>query len=389
MSAPVTAEARARFEARDPYAAGLFPVCVATHDVGIRFLFDLSTLLLLLDCRPGDRVLDLGAGSGFSSEMLARLGYDVVAVDPDIAALGHNRTRGTFDPTRIDGKVRVAQGIAERLPFTDRSFDGVLAMNVLHHVPDLPAALSELARVLKPGGRVVCSEPGLDHLDAGQTRRAIREHGENDRPFDVVHYLRLARELGFSEAMLSATLHSALRLLPLDEVELFRSGQHPRALLTPAGVLNHLRRRHAFAMLVREGERLKTSRHPGRLRATLAIERVPSRASRGARLQMTATATNTGDSIWLAAPSVFGGYVTVGCKLLKADGRLVTDNVGRTFLPADVPPGASIAVPLEVVVPPDLAPGEYQLQFDLICELVCWFSDAASETPPAYRMAVD
>jgi 2-polyprenyl-3-methyl-5-hydroxy-6-metoxy-1,4-benzoquinol methylase len=63
-----------RFEARDAFADGLFPICVATHDLGIRRLFDLATVLLLLDCRPGDRVLDVGAGAGFSSEMLARLG---------------------------------------------------------------------------------------------------------------------------------------------------------------------------------------------------------------------------------------------------------------------------------------------------------------------------
>ena len=72
---------------------------------------------MLLDCRPGDRVLDLGAGSGFSSEMLARLGYDVVALDPDHVSLCNTRRRMTFDSTRIHGRVRLAVGIAEHLPF--------------------------------------------------------------------------------------------------------------------------------------------------------------------------------------------------------------------------------------------------------------------------------
>ena len=63
---------------RDPFVDGLFPICVATHDQGIRRLFDLATVLMLLDCRPGDRVLDLG----FSSEMLARFGYEVVRFSP-------------------------------------------------------------------------------------------------------------------------------------------------------------------------------------------------------------------------------------------------------------------------------------------------------------------
>ena len=56
---------------------------------------------MLLDCRPGDRVLDLGAGSGFSSKMLARFGYEVVAIDPDLLALSRNRSRAQVDIARL------------------------------------------------------------------------------------------------------------------------------------------------------------------------------------------------------------------------------------------------------------------------------------------------
>jgi protein-L-isoaspartate O-methyltransferase len=83
-------------------------------------LFDLATLLLLLDCRPGDVVLDLGAGAGFSSETLARLGYSVVAIDPDHGSLVHNRRRRSFDQSRIKGSVQVTAGVAERIPFGGR-----------------------------------------------------------------------------------------------------------------------------------------------------------------------------------------------------------------------------------------------------------------------------
>lgn len=372
---------------RDPFAAGLFPVCVATHDVGIRLLFDLSALILLLDCRPGDRVLDLGAGSGFSSEMLARLGYDVIALDPDRRALGHARRRPTFDAARIEGRVQVVQGLAERLPFASGSFDGVLAMNVLHHVPDLEAALSELARVLRPGRRVVCSEPGLDHLEMSQTRRALREHGENDRPFDVMAYLRLARANGFAQAMLSATLHSAVRLLPIEEVELFASGQHPRPHMNPKGVIDHLRHRQAFAMLVRDGTAPATSRRSEGLRARLEVSNLPPRARAGDTLAPVIRAVNTGEAVWLAAPRRFGGYVTAGCKLLNEEGRLLDDALGRTGLAADVPPGGETVVRPRIAIPRDLPAGIYRLQFDLVSELVCWFSDGVLD-PPFHRIEI-
>ena len=111
-------------------------------------------------------------------EMLARLGYDVVAVDPDAVALGHARRRATLDAPRIAGTVRVSCGVAQQVPCADGAFDGALCMNALHHVDDLPTAVAELARVLRPGARAVFCEPGLAHLDAAETQRARGEHGE-------------------------------------------------------------------------------------------------------------------------------------------------------------------------------------------------------------------
>lgn len=373
----------------DVFSAGLFPVSPETHDQGLRWLFDLSTLLLLLDCRPGDRVLDLGAGSGFSSEMLARFGYDVVAVDPDLTALKNNRRRVTIDAGRIAGTVRVTGGVAQGLPFADASFDGVFCMNAMHHVSDLPAAVADLARVLKPGGRVVLSEPGLAHLDQALTKRAQTEHGEDDLAFDVLAFLQLALDGGFSDAMLTATLQPPLRLLPLQEVELFRSGRHPRPQMTPAGVVDELHRHHAYAMLVRAGAKPKTSRYPGVLACIIDTDPLPATISAGGRFAIYARAVNTGDTHWLARRSPRGGYVTFGCKWTDAaSGRLVTDVPGRTLLPADVPPGGRVAATLDVHVPPTLPPGDYVVKVDLVDEFVCWFSDVAPNRPSEHRVTV-
>ena len=374
--------------ARDPFAHGLFPVCVATHDLGIKRLFELSTVLSLLGCRPRDRVLDLGAGSGFSSEMLARLGYDVVAIDPDRAALSHSRRRIGFDATRIDGRVTVVTALAETLPFASAQFDGVVAMNVLHHVPDLPAVARELARVIKPGGRVAFCEPGLDHLAEPETQRAIAEHGENDQPFDALAFLALARSGGFSEAYVSATLHPQLRLVPTEETELFASGQHPSPRLREHGVLDELRRCVSFGVLVREGTRELTSRFPGVLRGEIAVEGLPGELVRGKTYRATVRTTNVGDTRWLATPSPFGGFVSIGCKFALPDGRVVCDTLGRTFLPNDVPPGASVSVELVLRIPKDLAAGPYDLRVDLVDELICWFSDIPGNAPYALGVEV-
>lgn len=372
----------------DIFSDGRFPICPATHDQGARWLFDLATLILLLDCRPGDRVLDLGAGSGFSSEMLARFGYDVVAIDPDHGALQNNRRRPTFDRSRIAGTVRVAQSVAETLPFAAATFDGAVAMNVLHHVDDLPAAIGELSRVLKPGARLVLSEPGLDHVTGPETQRAIVEHGENDKPFDVVAFLQEARRRGFSQAALSATLHSAVRILPLDEIEAYAAGRHPRAELTPAGVVRHLLHKQPYALIVRAGSKPPTSRHPGLLRGRLSVDVTPATARVGDEIQVVVHAANTGDSVWLARRSDLGGFVTVGCKITTLEGRLLEGSAGRTLLPADVGPGGETTVAMRLALPRDLPTGPVLLKFDLVNELVCWFSDLDPETVVVRTLAI-
>jgi SAM-dependent methyltransferase len=189
-----------------------------------------------------------------------------------------NRKRVSYDTSRIDGTVKPAQGIAEALPFTEASFDGVIGMNVLHHVPNLDEAIDELARVLKPGCRAVFVEPGTDHLKDPETQRALREHGEDDRSFDVVKFLSAAKNRGFEHAMLNATLQSALRLLPVEEIDLYLSGRHPREHMTPHGVMDELRKRHSFSMLQREGPRPKTARHPGVLQGNVRVTDFPASA---------------------------------------------------------------------------------------------------------------
>jgi SAM-dependent methyltransferase len=89
------------------------------------------------------RVLDLGAGTGKLTAMLAELGSDVTAVEPDPAMLAELR-RGL-------PSVRALSGSAERIPLPDASVDAVLCGQSLHWF-DMSRALPEIARVLVPGG---------------------------------------------------------------------------------------------------------------------------------------------------------------------------------------------------------------------------------------------
>lgn len=116
-----------------------------------------------LGLRPGERVLDLGCGGGRHAFECFRRGAAVVALDADfvelkgVSALMAAMAEAGEAPATAS-KLEV-QGDACRLPFPDASFDRVIAAEVLEHLPDDRQAMSELARVLKPSGRMAVTVP--------------------------------------------------------------------------------------------------------------------------------------------------------------------------------------------------------------------------------------
>ncbi|PZM94577.1 MAG: demethylmenaquinone methyltransferase [Actinobacteria bacterium] len=103
-----------------------------------------------LELRPGERVLDVGAGTGVSTEELARGGVWAVGLDLSLGMLRAGR--------RVRPDVPLLAGDALALPFPDATFDAVTISFALRNVVDPDAALRELARVTRPGGRLVVCE---------------------------------------------------------------------------------------------------------------------------------------------------------------------------------------------------------------------------------------
>jgi ubiquinone/menaquinone biosynthesis C-methylase UbiE len=143
----------------------------------------------VVEARPA-RVLEVGCGWGELAEWLARdTAAQVVAVDLSERMVELARARG------VDAQV----GDVQELPFADASFDVAVAAWMLYHVPDLDRGISELARVLRPGGILVAVTNSRYHLLelrelVGSGPSTLSFNRENGEELLGRHFARMRRE---------------------------------------------------------------------------------------------------------------------------------------------------------------------------------------------------
>ncbi|WP_031518809.1 demethylmenaquinone methyltransferase [Streptomyces sp. NRRL F-5123] len=147
---------RASLEKQPQDVAGMFDDVAARYDLtndvlslGQSRLWR-KAVAQALDVAPGERVLDLGAGTGTSSLPFVAAGATVVPCDFSLGMLREGKKRHPELP--------LTAGDATRLPFADGVFDAVTISFALRNVHDTDAALREMRRVVRPGGRLVICE---------------------------------------------------------------------------------------------------------------------------------------------------------------------------------------------------------------------------------------
>ncbi len=153
-------------------------------------------MLTHIDPRPGLVIVDVGCGPGAYHPLLCRHGARIVGVDFSRGMVREARRQAMEQRLAV----WVVQGSAEALPLPDACCDRVMANHMLYHVPDQVAALREMRRVLKPGGRVILA---TNAADSGKRLREL--------------HARAARELGYRPASLFSSRFT------LDDLPLVRS----------------------------------------------------------------------------------------------------------------------------------------------------------------------
>ncbi len=189
----------------------------------------------LLPAHPGS-ALDLGAGRGISSYALAKLGWQVTAVEPDSSALvGAEAIRNLARESGLP--ILVHKNFGENLPFETSSFDLVYGREILHHAHDLVEICKEAGRVLKPGGTFLATrEPVV--RDESQKGRFLQNH--------PLHLLYEGENAFRLEEYLSAIASSGLRIQrvfdPLDSL----IHSYPSEIAAHEAYRNYIQRRRLW-----------------------------------------------------------------------------------------------------------------------------------------------
>jgi demethylmenaquinone methyltransferase/2-methoxy-6-polyprenyl-1,4-benzoquinol methylase len=120
-----------------------------------------SAMVGAIGAGAGDRVLDVATGTGLvARELVGRYGCSVVGLDQSADMLAGAREALARRP-ELAARIELVEGQAERLPFGNAEFDHLTFTYLLRYVDDPGATLEELARVVKPGGRIAALEFGL------------------------------------------------------------------------------------------------------------------------------------------------------------------------------------------------------------------------------------
>ncbi len=201
-----------------------------------RLFFDFGALLSCFRQNPfsNRRVLDFASGTCWLSEWLNRLEYDVYAIDIASRSELAAKLRAQLDQRVNGARLHYRKGDGHKLPFEKDFFSHICCFDSLHHMHDYRQVLSEMFRVLEPGGRVVFVEPGAMHSKSKETIEFIDKYKKDDPTWierdivlDEIH--GIAMQIGFKHLAVRPSLWPQLREYDLTSWRRFRDGNETLA----------------------------------------------------------------------------------------------------------------------------------------------------------------
>lgn len=379
-------------QAADSYFAGLDVDSEQCHKPfsnvadAIHITRNVSLLLQAADVFRGADVLDFGCATGWLTHALANLGCNAVGVDISPSALQLARTWCDQRGVRAGGAVQFKVYDGHRLPMDDCSVDRVVCMDAFHHVKDQAATLVELARVLRPGGRIAMVEPGPNHSKTAQSQAEMAQFKVIENDIVMAEVAAAAHQAGL-QAPQMLILPLKPWVVPFDQyLQWADASSFPKgdAALLTANLHRHLAAQQVFYMEKPGSGAGLDSRRPHALAAEIRLLSATTVAGGDGMVDLCFRIRNTGDANWLCQSGV-PGQVNLGCQLIGPDHAVVQLDFARISLSnADLAPGATVECTVRLAQPP-LAGGYYR--FDLVAEQIAWFQQNGRCKPVLWHPA--
>jgi len=376
-----------------------------------RRFVEIGLLLEAARVRPGDTVLELGAGTCWLSLWLNRYGCPTVSVDVSQTALALGRKLFERDPEtnwNLKPEFKVYDGWT--LPLPDGSVDRVVLYDAFHHLPNQERLLLEMRRVLTNRGIVGMSEPGRGHSTSAESVSEATTTGVLENELVLEDLAALAQRCGFSASRVLLSPGPYTREIDALDLRSFMRGRGFSEYWK--GLCNALDKHHYLLLFAGNPE--PTTERPKQLNARIDLKDIrqseisvqrqtpihlnvdtynagdPIRhwycgherqseisVQRQTPIHLNVDIYNAGDTTWLHE-SHEPGWTRLGVHLYRDDAtRSIVDfDWVRVSLPHDVPP--EYRVRIDLILPPVDDPGSYVVMVDLVIENECWFADRGS-----------
>ena len=326
-----------------------------------------------LRLEPGARVLDFGAGSCWTSRILAGFGYRVIACDVSEAALEIGRELLQAHPLFIDHHpIEFLLFDGATLALENGSVDAVCCISAFHHTHNPHDVIREFSRVLKPWGVAGLSEPGPNHSRTPASQSEMSQYTVIENDVVIEELWDTARGVGFTDLDL-CVFNPTPKLVTLDRFNAFVGGaplpdweQETRNLM--------VERRLFFMEKGAPG--VGSSKTGAGLNGSLSASVGSLSGAPGQSVAFDVVATNTGTALWRPS-DWFIGPVRLGPKFVEKAG--VDRYAPRWMTPPSLPrrgvlPGERVRFSGEITLP--AKPGSHELVLQLVSEMVAWFGGA-------------
>ena len=338
------------------------------HQEFYTLTYNVLNLLGAMHVPPGGRILEVGSGASWLTEILVGMGYGVYALEPseEMIVAARQRIAGFIQHHRDRNPppVHYLCEALEECSLPDGSVQGIVFHEALHHVVDENRGLAQCFRVLSPDGVLgVTGEaawvPGDRNLES-QCEAEMARYGTLENPYTFEYLKYLLTKQGFEEV---TRYHGVNGFFP-------ESAGHltiEQTAQAPALGCNHITARKPFSIPT-------TSNQRGVTKGGIRVLDVKRMAADG-KVRIQVKLTNQGETTWLPGPRPFG-WVRLSLYKGVLGGKNFVEASSRNPLPKMLAPGESIQ--LDAVY--TASAGDWRL--DLVNENIAWFNTATAVSVP-------